>query len=204
MLTGEHLGVSPLSTATPFGSPDPPPGTVDDGGRDLRHRLADDPDALAESYVAYGPMVLAYLRRFVGRDDAEDVLQQVFLEVWRGRERYDPSRPLEPWIVDIAHKRAIDHLRRRSRQDSHLVSLSEPDRAATDRFVDEFAEAQVVTEALETLSAEQRETLVLAYFNDLTQTQIAGRLNIPLGTVKARSQRGLRRLAAILVPQEDS
>ena len=196
--------MGPQSTAIPFGSPDRPASrTGDPDRRDLRHRLADDPDALAESYELHGPMVLAYLRRFVGRDDAEDVLQQVFLEVWRGRDRYDPARPLEPWIVDIAHKRAIDHLRRRSRQDSHLVSLTEPDRAATDRFVDEFAEAQVVTKALGALSAEQRETLVLAYFNDLTQTQIAGRLNVPLGTVKARSQRGLRRLAALLVPQEE-
>jgi RNA polymerase sigma-70 factor (ECF subfamily) len=201
--------MAPLPTATPFGSSDPsrgPGGAVGAAAtQDLRHRLADDPHALAESYQLHGPMVLAYLRRFVGRDDAEDVLQQVFLEVWRSRARYDPARPLEPWIVNIAHKRAIDHLRRRSRHDgTQIVSLTEPDRAATDRFVDEFAEAQVVTRALGELSVEQRETLVLAYFNDLTQSQIAGRMNVPLGTVKARSQRGLRRLAAILVPEEES
>jgi len=201
--------MGPLPTAKPFGSSDPPSGPNAAVGAatttGVRARLADDPHALAECYQLHGPMVLAYLRRFVGHDDAEDVLQQVFLEVWRSRDRYDPTRRIEPWIVNIAHKRAIDHLRRRARRDgTHLVSLTEPDQAATDRFVDEFNDAQVVTDALAALSAEQRETLVLAYFNDLTQSQIAGRMNVPLGTVKARSQRGLRRLAAILVPEEES
>jgi len=149
-------------------------------------------------------MVLAYLRRIVGRDDAEDVLQQVFLEVWRSRERFDPQRRLEPWIIGIAHKRSIDHLRRRSRQaGTHLVSLSPPDAEASGRFAEEFADAQVVQSALAELPVEQRETLVLAYFDDLSQTQIAGRLSVPLGTVKARSHRGLRRLASILVPEEE-
>jgi RNA polymerase sigma-70 factor (ECF subfamily) len=197
--------MSPVSTASPDGAPRSPhtrPGGAVDPG--LGARLADDPRALAECYDLHGPMVLAYLRRLVGRADAEDVLQQVFLDVWRSRDRYDPSRPLEPWIIAIAHRRAVDHLRRETRRDASLVSLSEPDVASTDRFVEDFAEAQVIGRALGELSTEQRETLVLAYFNDLTQTQIAGRMNVPLGTVKARSQRGLRRLAAILVPEEES
>ena len=159
---------------------------------------------MAECYRLHGPMVLAYLRRFVGRDSAEDVLQQVFLELWRSRAKYDPARSLEAWIIGIAHKRAVDHLRRQARHEgAQLVSLTEPDLAATDRFVEEFAEAQVINDALAELSPEQRETLVLAYFSDLSQSQIAGRMNVPLGTVKARSARGLRRLAAILVPEEE-
>jgi len=197
--------MTPVSTASPDGLPPPPHGHPGDAvGPGLGARLAHDPDALAECYQRHGPMVLAYVRRLVGRADAEDVLQQVFLEVWRSRDRYDPSRPLEPWIISIAHKRAVDHLRRETRRDPSLVSLSEPDLASTDRFVEDFAEAQVIGHALGELSAEQRETLVLAYFNDLTQSQIAGRMNVPIGTVKARSQRGLRRLAAILVPEEES
>jgi RNA polymerase sigma factor (sigma-70 family) len=197
--------MSPVSTASPDGTPNLPPArpgdAVDPG---LGARLADDPHALTECYERYGPMVLAYLRRLVGRADAEDVLQQVFLDLWRSRRRYDPTRPLEPWIISIAHKRAVDHLRRETRHDASLVSLSEPDAASADRFVEDVAEAQVIGHALGELSTEQRETLVLAYFNDLTQSQIAGRMNVPLGTVKARSQRGLRRLAAILVPEEES
>jgi RNA polymerase sigma factor (sigma-70 family) len=185
---------APSSRLRPLAPDDPGPAA----------RLAEDPAALTECYERYGPMVLAYVRRLVGRDDAEDVLQQTFLEVWRSRTRYDPARPIEPWIVGIAHKRAVDHLRRQTRHDTTLVSLTEPDAAATDRFVEDFAEAQVIGRALGELSDEQRDTLVLAYFDDLTQPQIAGRMNVPLGTVKARAQRGLRRLATLLVPEEES
>jgi RNA polymerase sigma factor (sigma-70 family) len=197
--------MNPVPTPSPDGLSRPPHGRAGPAADpSLGARLADDPDALTECYDRYGTMVLAYLRRLVGPADAEDVLQQVFLDLWRSRARYDPTRPLEPWILSIAHRRAVDHLRRETRRDAPVVSLSEPDLASTDRFVEEFAEAQVIGRALGELPNEQRETLVLAYYNDLTQTQIAGRMNVPLGTVKARSQRGLRRLAAMLVPEEES
>lgn len=172
-------------------------------GPDLEHRLRDDPAALHECYERDGRIVLAYLRRLVGPDDAEDVLQQTFLDVWRSRTRYDPDRPLLPWIMTIAHRRAIDHLRHRGRHETMLVSLSEPDTVTTDVFVETFAEAEVIAAALGELPEEQRETLALAYFDDLTQTQIAARMKVPLGTVKARSARALRRMAALLVPEED-
>lgn len=171
---------------------------------DLEHRLRSDPAALQECYERDGRLVHAYLRRLVGPDDADDVLQQTFLEVWRSRARYDPDRPLVPWVVAIAHRRAIDHLRRRSRHETMLVSLSPPDAMAADHFVETFAEAQVIHEALAALPDEQRETLVLAYFHDLTQTQISARMKVPLGTVKARSARALRRMATLLVPEEES
>jgi len=170
----------------------------------LGHRLADDPAALEECYQQLGPMVLAYIRRLVPPDDAEDVLQQSFVDVWRSRHRYDPERPLEPWVLDIARKRAIDHLRHRGRQvgdPAPIESMTESVEPA--RFADRYVEAEVMRSALATLPPEQREALVLGYFADLTQTQIADRLGVPLGTVKARSFRGLRNLAAVLVPEED-
>lgn len=185
--------------------PGPDPSSPDDPDS-LGRRLATDPRALKDCYAALGPMVLAYLRRFVPRDEAEDVLQQVFLDVWRSRDRFDPSRRLEPWVLNIAHRRAVDHLRRQSRSPSDPVVELPADIADGDRstswFADRFADAALVRDALGSLPAEQRETLVLAYFGDLTQSQIAGRLGVPLGTVKARSSRGLRHLASVLVPEE--
>ena len=159
---------------------------------------AGEEGAINECYSALGPMVLGYLRRFVSRDEAEDVLQRVFYEVWRNRDRYDPARSLEAWVLGIARKRAIDQLRRRH---ANVVPLEELRDIAGDdgrELAERYARATEVRAALERLPAEQREVLTLAYFGDLTQTQVAERLGVPLGTVKARTFRGLRRLADIL------
>ena len=151
---------------------------------------AGEEGAINDVYSALGPMVLGYLRRFVPRDEAEDVLQRVFYEVWRNRDRYDPTRSLEAWVLGIARKRAIDQLRRR-----HANDLAGDDGR---ELAERYARANQVRGALERLPREQREVLALAYFGDLTQTEIADRLGVPLGTVKARAFRGLRRLADII------
>jgi hypothetical protein len=84
-----------------------------DANSGLEARLAAGADGVIDDvYAAHGSAVLGYLRRFVPYDDAEDVLQRVFYEVWRHQGRYDPSRSLAAWIFGIARKRAIDHLRR--------------------------------------------------------------------------------------------
>ena len=159
---------------------------------------AGEEGAINDVYSALGPMVLGYLRRFVHRDEAEDVLQRVFYEVWRNRDRYDPTRSLEAWVLGIARKRAIDQLRRRH---ANVVPIEELRDIAGDdgrELAERYARANQVRDALEHLPREQREALTLAYFGDLTQTEIAERLGVPLGTVKARTFRGLRRLADIL------
>ena len=85
---------------------------VEQASIDLGARLAvDRQGAIGEIYAALGTTVLSYLQRLVGRDDAEDVLQRVFYEVWRHHGRYDPSRSLARWVLGIARNRAIDHLR---------------------------------------------------------------------------------------------
>jgi RNA polymerase sigma-70 factor (ECF subfamily) len=172
-------------------------GTTSDLGARL---AAGEEGAIDQCYAALGPMVLGYLRRFVPREDAEDVLQRVFYEVWRNRDRYDPARSLEAWVLGIARKRAIDQLRRRHR---NVVPMDElRDLAGDDgrELAERFARAAAVRGALERLPGEQREVLTLAYFGDLTQREIADRLGLPLGTVKARAFRGLRRLAELLGP----
>jgi RNA polymerase sigma-70 factor (ECF subfamily) len=159
---------------------------------------AGEEGAINECYSALGPMVLGYLRRFVPRDEAEDVLQRVFYEVWKNRDRYDPTRSLEAWVLGIARKRAIDRLRRRH---ATIVPIDELRDIAGDdgrELAERYARASEVRAALERLPQEQREALALAYFGDLTQTEIAERLGVPLGTVKARTFRGLRRLAGLI------
>jgi RNA polymerase sigma factor (sigma-70 family) len=159
---------------------------------------AGEEGAINECYSALGPMVLGYLRRFVPRDEAEDVLQRVFYEVWKNRDRYDPDRSLEAWVLAIARKRAIDQLRRRH---ANVVPIEELREIAGDdgrELAERYARASEVRGALERLPKEQREVLTLAYFGELTQTEIADRLGVPLGTVKARAFRGLRRLGGLL------
>jgi RNA polymerase sigma factor (sigma-70 family) len=125
---------------------------------DLRARLAaGEEGAIEECYALLGPMVLGYLRRFVPRDDAEDVLQRVFYEVWKNRDRYDPARSLEAWVLGIARKRAIDQLRRRH---ATIVPIEELRDIAGDdgrELAERYARASEVRGALERLSAEQRE-----------------------------------------------
>jgi RNA polymerase sigma-70 factor, ECF subfamily len=155
-------------------------------------------EAIGEIYLALGSTVRNYLQHLVGPDDADDVLQRVFYEVWRHNTRYDPSRSLTAWVLGIARKRAIDHLRRRRHIAGTLDDLEnvvgEDGRELAERYV----RAHEVHGALTRLPDEQREVLVLAYFGCFTQSEIATHLEVPLGTVKARAFRGLRRLAQVL------
>lgn len=154
-----------------------------------------DETALEDCYREAGPVVRSYVRHFVPADDVDDVVQQVFFELWRSRERVDPDRSLQAFILGIARKRSIDLLRRRR----NIVVDVEQIRGLVGEdgreMVDKLAWAGEIHRALATLPDEQRESLELAYFEDRTQPQIAQRLGIPLGTVKARMARGVQRLA---------
>ena len=174
---------------------------VEQASIDLGARLAvDRQGAIGEIYAALGATVLSYLQRLVGRDDAEDVLQQVFYEVWRHNGRYDPSRSLAGWVLGIARNRAIDHLRRQGNTAVAFETLDDLAGADGRELAERYARAHEVRSALIRLPVEQREVLVLAYFGGYTQSEIARRLDLPLGTVKARAFRGLRRLAKLLLP----
>ena len=131
-----------------------------DPGQDIGVRLAGgDDDALEECYALYGASVLAYLRRLVGRDEAEDVLQRTFLDVWRHADRYDPAQSFSGWLFTIAHRRAVDHLRGRRPTVIPVEVLREVMGDDGRETAERFAWAADVRAALTQLPQEQRETI---------------------------------------------
>jgi RNA polymerase sigma-70 factor (ECF subfamily) len=163
----------------------------------VRRLAAGDPAALAEFYDRFAALVNALALRIL-RDtaDAEDVVQEVFLQAWRQADRFDPARGTpEAWLCTIARTRALDRLRRRvSRREDPAEAAPAP--ACLPRNV----EALAVREALQGLSQDQRRALELAYFEGLTQTEIAARLDEPLGTIKTRIRTAMIRLREALGP----
>ncbi|MFD1827089.1 MULTISPECIES: RNA polymerase sigma factor [Mumia] len=157
-----------------------------------------DEAALREAYETYAPVVLAYVTRYVGRHEAEDVMQRTFLDVWRGASGYDPSQRFTGWLFTIAHHRAIDALRARRHGVVDLEALRELAGEDGRDTVNRLADAALVRSAVARLPGHERAVLELAYFDDLPLREIAARLQVPMGTVKARAFRGKRRLGEIL------
>lgn len=168
--------------------------------RELGVRLAGPrEDAFDDCYAELGPILRRYLRGRVPDPDIDDVVQVVFVELWRFRSRFDPARSLEAWVLTIARRRAIDHLRSRRRDTAPLgdaSSMAGPDGRDIASQVERSRDMRV---ALARLPDLQREAIEMAYYADLTQREIAERLDVPLGTIKARTARGLRRLGALIV-----
>ena len=126
------------------------------------------------------------------------MLQRVFFEVWRSRDRFDPGRSLEAWVFAIARRRAIDHLRRPHHVTVPIELVRDLADADGRETADSLAWAGEVRRCLDRLPAEQRQVLQLAYFGGRTQVEIADQLGLPLGTVKARMFRGLRRMGHVM------
>ncbi|GAA3444644.1 RNA polymerase sigma factor [Planomonospora venezuelensis] len=170
-------------------------------GGTLNERLAaGDEAALAECLRAHSALIRSYLRRFVPAQEVEDVQQVVFTEVWRSRHRFDAGRSLPAWLLGIAHNRAVDHLRGRTPPTVPLDAVADPAGADGRADGEGIADRDRIRRALAELPAPQRQAIELAYYGELTQREIAERLRVPLGTVKARTARGLRRLSGILAP----
>jgi RNA polymerase sigma-70 factor, ECF subfamily len=167
-------------------------------------RAADgDGAALASLYDRHARGVYSIALRVVGNEaDAEDVVQDVFTQAWRQADRYDAARgTVAAWLLTMARTRAIDRLRARlARPDSSAAPADDmwaTRPAATTDPADTLAaerDAKRVREALEELPLLQRLAIELAYFEGLTQSQIAARLEEPLGTVKTRIRLGLSKL----------
>jgi len=162
-----------------------------------------DEPALAALYDRYRLTLFGLLMRILNsREEAEDVLQEVFLQVWRRAADFDErrGRPFT-WLVTLTRSRAIDRLRQLNSRE-RLVS-SDPEVVAfslLDPAQDAFRSEQrdLLAGALAELSEEQRHTLTLAYFEGLTQSEIAARLSSPLGTVKTRMRSGMIKLRELL------
>lgn len=157
-----------------------------------------EPEALEDAYRTLGPLVQSYLGRYVPQPDVEDVMQRVFYEVWRVHDRYNPDLSLRGWVLGIARKRAIDHLRKRRDVVVPLESMREIASDDGREIAERLAWADEVRGALSMLPELQRNVIELAYFDGYTQSEIARVLDIPLGTVKTRTARGLQRLAGLL------
>ena len=160
-----------------------------------------DPRAFELLYDRHGGAAFSLAYRMVGRQaQAEDVVQEAFLSIWRSRLRYDQTRgSVRNWILGIVHNRAIDGLRRNSVHERRRATLEVVEerfeaRERTEVEVARREEARNVRGALETLPAEQRRALELAYFGGFTHTQIAEMLHEPVGTVKGRMRLGLEKM----------
>jgi RNA polymerase sigma-70 factor (ECF subfamily) len=128
---------------------------------------------------------------------AEELVQETFVAVWKAAPRYDPTRAsAATFIFTIARRRAVDILRRRSARPSETYDATE--RAEPEDAIDRLLTGIAVREAIEELSRPHHEVIELAQSQQLTQAEIAGRLHIPVGTVKTRTYHALRALRAAL------
>jgi len=170
----------------------------------LLHAIArGDEAALASLYDRYRLILFGLLVRILGsREEAEDILQEVFIQVWRRAADFDEQRGKPfTWLVTLARSRAIDRLRQLSaRERLATASAQESPAEASDAAEDAYRgeQREILGAALDQLPDEQRKTLLLAYFEGLTQSEIASRLGAPLGTVKTRMRSGMIKLRELL------
>ena len=170
---------------------------------------AKDEAALALLYDRYRVILFGLLMRILNsREEAEDVLQEVFLQVWRKAGDFDEKRGRPfTWLVTLGRSRGIDRLRTLSARErvaeaGAREASEEISDAATDAFKSE--RRGLVTTALAQLPDEQKRPIMLAYFDGLSQSEIATRLGAPLGTVKTRMRTGLMKLRELLAGKDES
>ncbi len=169
-----------------------------------------DVTAFALLYDRYAQSVFALAAHLLGRAEAEEAVQEIFLRLWNKAAHFDHARgAFSAWFMTIARHYVLDQLRVRSLQ-QRLIVAEQVDQllanAADPRVDVEHAaylreRGDALLRALQQLPSEQRRVLALAYFGGLSQSEIARHLNLPLGTVKKRTQLGLQKLRALLADQ---
>jgi RNA polymerase sigma factor (sigma-70 family) len=199
-MTASRRGQAPATGEAARG----PRATADDRAADaalVTAVVAGDAAALEELYGRYGRSCYALARRVVADEQlAQDVVQEVFLALWRDASRFDGARGgFSTWLLSMTHHKAVDCVRReegmrRRRNAVEQLEAAEPPVPAPDDEVWASVRGERVREALHRLPPAQREALVLAYFGGYTQREIAGLTTTPLGTVKTRMLAGMRRM----------
>ncbi len=176
-------------------------GRIIDGEKERRlidGLRAGDRESLAAVYDAYGGIAYALAARLLGLTaEAEDVVQESFIALWRQADRLDPVRGIRGYLLAIVHHKAVDRVRRRGRRPEAPLDLEAPVTAAAgdpEEALDRVSERDAVRSALRALSSEQRAAVELTYFGGLTAVEAASRLGIPPGTVKSRLRLALNHL----------
>jgi len=173
----------------------------------VRRLCLGDEEAFRGLFGRYAPSAKALALRVVRQSHlAEEIVQEAFLAAWRHPEGYDDERgSVRSWLMGMVHHRAVDVVRReeayRRRVEDSIPSAMEESVDHADEVVDALGlpeERRTVRAALEELPAEQRDVLTMMYFDGLSQSQIAAKTGLPLGTVKSRTLLGMRRLRASL------
>ena len=183
----------------------PEEGAARDHAADLLVRVATgDQGAFARLYDMLSPRAFGLiLRVLVDRSQSEEVLQEVFLEVWQSAARFAPNKgQWRAWVLTIAHGRAVDRVRASQASATRDVRAGLRDLDVAHDGVAEQVELKVegekVAGALSTLPDPQREAIVLAYYGGYSQSEIAALVGAPLGTIKTRMRDGLSRLRSAM------
>jgi RNA polymerase sigma-70 factor (ECF subfamily) len=175
----------------------------------LMRRIArHDPEALAELYDRYGAILKALIVRVVHNEaEADDLLQEVFMQIWRQAKNYSPKKGKTlGWVVTLTRRRAIDRLRKRQAYSRAKERLEEKTELHPEAWIHNCIDDDIIfddireflSERIENLPPFQKQAIELAYFRGLSQREIAAATQTPLGTIKTRLELGLRKLADAL------
>jgi len=151
--------------------------------------------------MAYG---LA-LRTMGNATEAEDVVQESFLALWRQADRLDTQRGLRSYLLTIVHNKTVDRLRQRGRRPEAALEFAEAVPSQEEDLAESVAkqsEGETVRAALVTLPAEQRRAIEMTYFGGLTINEVANRTSVPIGTVKSRLRLALQHLRRTMAEAE--
>ena len=169
---------------------------------ELTRFRAGESDAVRAVYREYGRLVYAVCRNQLGSPQlAEEAAQQTFLKAWRSASTVEPGRDLAPWLATIARRTAIDVYRQESREKSSAlddVPVAHPALVQDAVAIERTYYVWQVRQAMDELPDDERSIVQLQHLEGLTQTAVAERLNLPVGTVRSRSYRAHKKLAARL------